>query len=112
MEISEAQYWINVYGIVFSILVISLSINFTFFIRDKITRILSIIVCTALITRVINKVFSMAYIGLMEQDPFLTFIFKGVDKNIFAGVTPFCISVIAFILLIFRVLYKRKKAGY
>ena len=79
LELSEAQYWINVYGIIFSILVISLSINFTFFIKDKINRFLSILICTAIITRIINRVFAISYIGLMEQEPLLTFIFKGTD---------------------------------
>lgn len=109
LELSEAQYWINVYGIIFSILVISLSINFTFFINDKINRFLSILICTAIITRIINRVFAISYIGLMEQEPLLTFIFKGTDKNIFSGMIPFCISLIALIILIGRLIYNRRK---
>ncbi|MFW1737236.1 hypothetical protein ACG94V_20710 [Acinetobacter sp. ULE_I001] len=109
LELSEAQYWINVYGIIFSILVISLSINFTFFINDKINRFLSILICTAIITRIINRVFAISYIGLMEQEPLLTFIFKGTDKNIFSGMIPFGISLIALIILIGRLIYNRRK---
>ncbi|MDN5648617.1 hypothetical protein [Acinetobacter guillouiae] len=109
LELSEAQYWINVYGIIFSILVISLSINFTFFIKDKINRFLSILICTAIITRIINRVFAISYIGLMEQEPLLTFIFKGTDKNIFSGMIPFGISLIALIILIGRLIYNRRK---
>ncbi|WP_336954081.1 hypothetical protein [Acinetobacter sp. AS167] len=109
LELSEVQYWINVYGIIFSILVISLSINFTFFIKDKINRFLSILICTAIITRIINRVFAISYIGLMEQEPLLTFIFKGTDKNIFSGMIPFGISLIALIILIGRLIYNRRK---
>lgn len=109
LELSEVQYWINVYGIIFSILVISLSINFTFFINDKINRFLSILICTAIITRIINRVFAISYIGLMEQEPLLTFIFKGTDKNIFSGMIPFGISLIALIILIGRLIYNRRK---
>lgn len=109
LESSELQHWINVYGIIFSMLVLSLSANFTFFIKDKINRILAVIVCTAIITRVLNHVFAISYIGLMEQDPLLTFIFKGTDKNIFSGIIPFFVSLIALILLIGRLIYGRKK---
>lgn len=108
LELSEVEHWINVYGIIFSILVISLSINFTFFIKDKINRLLLILIFTAIITRIINRVFAITYIGLMEQQPLLTFIFKGTDRNIFSGLIPFCISLIALIILIARLIYKRK----
>lgn len=109
LELLEIQYWINVYGIVFSILVLSLSINFTFFIKDKINRVLAILVCTAIITRIINRVYGISYVGVMEQDPMLTFIFKGTDANIFAGMAPFIISVIALVVLITRILYQMKQ---
>lgn len=109
LELSEVEHWINIYGIIFSILVISLSINFTFFIKDKINRLLSILICTAIITRIINRVFAISYIGLMEQQPLLTFIFKGTDRNIFSGLIPFCISLIALIILVGRLIYQRKK---
>lgn len=33
-------YWINVYSVVFSILIISLSLNSIFFIKDKINKFL------------------------------------------------------------------------
>lgn len=109
LELSEIQHWIDVYGIIFSILVISLSINFTFFIKDKINRLLAILIFTAIITRILNRVFAISYIGLMEQQPLLTFIFKGVDKNIFSGIVPFFIALIALIALIIRLIYQRKK---
>lgn len=113
MEVSEAQYWINVYGIVFSILVISLSINVTFFIKDRINRILSVLVATTIFCWILsNKILGLARIGYEQQYPLESFINLGFEKNIWFGIFQFCISVIAFILLIFRVLYKRKKAGY
>lgn len=110
LELSEVQHWINVYGVIFSLLILSLSINLTFFIKDKINRILAILVCTAIITRIINRVFAISYVGLMEQDPLLTFIFKGTDKNIFAGMVPFLVAVLALIVLIVRLfwMYQRK----
>lgn len=108
LELSEVEYWINVYGAIFSILVISLSINLTIFIKDKVNRILAILVCTAIITRIINRIFAMSYLGLMEQNPLLTFIFKGSDQNIFSGMIPFGISSIALILLVLRLIYTRK----
>mgnify|MGYP000234278770 FL=1 len=110
LELSEIQHWINVYGFVFSLLVLSLSINFTFFIKDKINRILAILVCTAIINRVINRVYGIAYVGVMEQDPLLTFIFKGTYASIFAGIIPFFISVVALILLIVRLVYFKNKS--
>ena len=33
----------------------------------------------------------------------------GFEKNIFFGIIPFCISLIALIILIGRLIYKRKK---
>lgn len=108
LELSEIQHWINVYGVVFSLLVLSLSINFTFFIKDKINRVLAILVCTAIITRIINRVYGIAYVGVMEQHPLLTFIFQGTNASIFAGIIPFCISVVALILLIVRLVCVKK----
>lgn len=108
MELSEVEHWINVYGVIFSILVLSLSVNFTFFIKDKINRVLAILVCITIITRIIAHVFAYSYLGLMEQDPLSTFIFKGTDKNIFKGLLPLGISVIAFIILIVRLVHMQK----
>ena len=34
------EYWINVYSVVFSILIISLSLNSILFIKDKINKVL------------------------------------------------------------------------
>ncbi len=106
----EVQHWINVYGVVFSLLVLSLSINFTFFIKDKINRVLAIIVCITIITRIIAHVFDSTYLGLMEQDPLSTFMFKGTDQNIFKGLYQLGITVIAFIALIIRLFNQYRKS--
>ncbi len=89
LDSQEVLHWINIYAVIFSILILSLSINFTFFIKDKINRILSMIVCITVICWIFsNEVF---------------------EKNIFFGIIPFCISLIALIILIGRLIYKRKK---
>lgn len=110
LESQEVLHWINIYAVIFSILILSLAINFTFFIKDKINRILSIIVCITIICWVIsNKVFGLARIGYEQHDLLESFINLGFEKNIFFGFIPFCISLIALIILIARLIYKRKK---
>ena len=110
LDSQEVLHWINVYGFVFSILILSLAINCTFFIKDRINRILSIIVCITIICWIFsNKVFGMARIGYQEQQPLESFIHLGFEKNIFFGIVPFSISLIALIILIGRLIYKRKK---
>lgn len=113
IDSQETLQWINIYAFIFSVLILSLSINVTFFIKDRINRILSVLVATTIFCWIFsNKILGLARIGYEQQYPLESFINLGFEKNIWFGIFPFCISVIAFILLIFRVLYKRKKAGY
>ena len=110
LDSQEVLHWINVYAVIFSILILSLSINFTFFIKDKINRILSITVCITIICWLIsNKVLIGSRLGYEQQYPLESFINLGFEKNIFFGIIPFCISLIALIILIGRLIYKRKK---
>ena len=110
LDSQEVLHWINIYAVIFSILILSLSINFTFFIQDKINRILSMIVCITVICWIFsNEVFALARIGYEQQYPLESFINLGFEKNIFFGIIPFCISLIALIILIGRLIYKRKK---
>lgn len=110
LDSQEVLHWINVYAAIFSILILSLAVNFTFFIKDKVNRILSIIVFVTIICFLLNyNVFGFSRLGYEQQYPLESFINLGFEKNIFFGIVPFCISLIALIILIARLIYKRKK---
>lgn len=110
LDSQAVLHWINVYAFIFSILILSLAINCTFFIKDRINRILSIIVFITIICWVFsNKVFGLARIGYEQQEKLESFINLGFEKNIFFGIVPFCISVVALIILIGRLIYNRRK---
>lgn len=111
LDSQEVLHWINVYAFIFSVLILSLAVNFTFFIKDKIDRILSIIFLISVICWIFSaKVFGSARLGYEQQYPLESFINLGFEKNIFFGIVPFCISIIALIILIVRLIYKRKRS--
>ncbi len=110
IDSQEVLHWINVYAFTFSILILSLAINCTFFIKDKVNRVLSVIVCVTIICFLLNyNVFGYSRLGYEQQYPLESFINLGFEKNIFFGIIPFCISVVALIILIGRLIYNRRK---
>lgn len=110
LDSPEVLHWINVYAVIFSVLILSLAVNCTFFIKDKINRILSIIVFITVICWFFStKVLGSARLGYEQQYPLESFINLGFEKNIFFGIVPFSISVIALVILIIRLIYQRKK---
>lgn len=105
----EMTHWINIYAVIFSVLILSLAINFSWIIKNIINRILLIIVLTGVIRFSLNWfVFPEASLGYTQQEEIASFIYQGFDKNLFSGPIPFCISVIALIILIGRLIYTRK----
>lgn len=109
LDSQEVLHWINVYAFTFSILIFSLAINCTFFIKDKVNRILSIIVFVTIICFLLNyNILGFSRLGYEQQYPLESFINLGFEKNIFFGIVPFSISLIALIILIIRLIYKRK----
>lgn len=103
------EYWINVYSVVFSILIISLSLNSIFFIKDKINKVLSFFVFTGLYSLILSYFFEKSSIGYTQQELLPTFIYKGYNSHIFQGNIYLSITLIIFLFLIIRILSKRKK---
>lgn len=102
------EYWINVYSILFSILIISLSLNSIFFIKDKINKVLSFFVFTGLYSLILSYFFEKSSIGYTQQELLPTFIYKGYNSHIFQGNIYLLITLIIFLFLIIRILSKRK----
>ena len=102
------EYWINVYSAVFSILIISLSLNSIFFIKDKINKVLSFFVFTGLYSLILSYFFEKSSIGYTQQELLPTFIYKGYNSHIFQGNTYLLITLVIFIILIIRLLTNRK----
>ena len=68
------DYWITVYSCIYLILIISLSLNSIFFIKDKINKVLTFFAFTGLYSFILSYFFSYAYIGYIEQEPMARFI--------------------------------------
>jgi len=107
--VENYEYWINVYSVVFSILIISLSLNSIFFIKDRINKVLSFFVFTGLYSLILSYFFEKSSIGYTQQELLPTFIYKGYNAHIFQGNIYLSITLIIFLFLIIRILSKRKK---
>ena len=103
------EYWVNVYSAVFSILIISLSLNSIIFIKDKINKVLSFFVFTGLYSLILSYFFGKAFIGYTQQELLFKFIFEGYRAHIFHGNIYLLITLVLLILLILRLLINRKK---
>ncbi|WP_288497333.1 hypothetical protein [uncultured Acinetobacter sp.] len=99
------EYWVNVYSVVFSILIISLSLNSIFFIKDKINKVLSFFVFTGLYSLILSYFFEKSSIGYTQQEFLPTFIYNGYNSHIFQ---ENIFSLIALAILIIRLLINKK----
>ncbi|SPL69731.1 hypothetical protein [Acinetobacter stercoris] len=107
----DVIHWINVYAVIFSILILSLAINFTFFIKDYINRILTILVLVTVICWVINNyVFGYLSIAAEQQEDLASFIIAGFKGNIFYGLISLITSCFALIALIIRLIIQYSKS--
>ena len=102
------EYWINVYSVVFSILIISLSLNSILFIKDKINKVLSFFIFTGLYSFILSYFFGKAFIDYTQQELLYKFIFEGYMAHLFYGNIYLSITLIMLIVLIIRVYLKRK----
>ena len=100
------EYWVNIYAVVFSVLIASLSINSIFFIKNNISKVLAFISFTGLYSLILSYVFGKAYIGYTQQELIYKFIFEGYRSNIFHGNIYLLVTVVAFMILIWRLIYK------
>lgn len=83
LDSQEVLHWINICAVIFSILILSLSINFTFLLKIKLIN-LSMIVCITVICWIFgNEVFALARIGYEQQYPLESFINLGFEKNMY-----------------------------
>ena len=103
------EYWINVYSVVFSILIISLSLNSILFIKDKINKVLSFFIFTGLYSFILSYFFGKAFIGYTQQELLYKFIFEGYMAHLFYGNIYLSITLIMLIVLIIRVYLKENK---
>ena len=103
------DYWITVFSCIYSILIISLSLNSIFFIKDKINKILAFFAFTGLYSFILSYFFSYAYIGYIEQEPMTRFIYEGFRSYLFFGNIYTVFSVFTLIALLIRLFIKRNK---
>lgn len=110
---SEVEHWTRVYGVIFSILILSLAINLTAFIKNKINRLLSILISTPFFYWIFNnKVFGHIRTDAEQQEPLAVFMISGFDKNIFNGFSTVALSLIAAIILIIRLIIQHRKSKF
>jgi hypothetical protein len=104
----EYNYWVNLYSIIFSVLIASLSLNSITLIKDKFNKILAFFVFAGIYSSVLSYFFIYASIGYMENDFLSKFIYKGYSSNLFFGVFLPLISVLSTITLLVRILIRIK----
>lgn len=101
--------WITVYSCIYSILIITLSLNSIFFIKDKINKVLAFFAFTGLYSFILSYFFSYAYIGYIEQEPMARFIYEGFRSYLFFGNIYIVFSVFIFITLLIRLFINKIK---
>lgn len=101
------EYWINVYSVVFSILIISLSLNSILLLKIKLIKY-SLFIFTGLYSFILSYFFGKAFIGYTQQELLYKFIFEGYMAHLFYGNIYLSITLIMLIVLIIRVYLKRK----
>ena len=103
------DHWINIYSIFFSVAIFSVAFNLSLWVKNIVNRILLVISLTGMIRFSLNWfIFPEASLGYTQQEEIASFIYQGFDRNIFSGPISFSISLIALIILITRLIYKRK----
>ena len=102
------EYWINVYSVVFSILIISLSLNLFFLLKIKLIKYSLFFIFTGLYSFILSYFFGKAFIGYTQQELLYKFIFEGYMAHLFYGNIYLSITLIMLIVLIIRVYLKRK----
>ena len=81
----QFDYWINFYSVIFTLLILSLSINLSFFIKNIWNRILSILVMNGIFSLILDYFFAIPQVGYHEQRIFYVFIYKGYNQNLFGS---------------------------
>ena len=102
------NYWIITYAVVFTLLIVSLSLNSIFFIKDKINKALAFFVFTGIYSFILSYFFEKASIGYTQQELLPKFIYEGYNAHLFKGTIYLAITFIILIILIVRVFLKRK----
>ncbi|KAF1021919.1 MAG: hypothetical protein GAK29_03310 [Acinetobacter bereziniae] len=107
----QYNYWVILYSIIFSVLIASLSLNSTTWIKDKFNKILAFFVFTGLYSLTLSYFFGKAFIGYTQQERLYTFIFDGYRHHLFHGNIYLILTCILFFILTIRLLRKRRAAA-
>ena len=105
----QFDYWINFYSVIFTLLILSLSINLSFFIKNIWNRILSILVMNGIFSLILNYFFAVPQIEYTQQHMFYVFIYKGYNQNLFGGFFTVIIAFIALLILLLRYFLQWRK---
>lgn len=101
------QYWLDYFNILFAVLLVLLSWNTTFWIKDKINRILSFLVLIIIYDLILHKFINInTYELATGDDKVLEFIYFSFAKNIIAKDEILYLSMISFIVLVIRLGYQ------
>lgn len=104
---NEYQYWLDYFHILFGILIILLSWNSTFWIKDKINRILSFFPLLIFYHMLLSDFIKIdTYELATGNDPVLAFIFSSFTNNIIAKDPILYLSFITLGILILRLAYQ------
>jgi hypothetical protein len=107
----QYNYWVTLYSIIFSVLIVSLSLNSITLIKDKFNKILGFFVFKGLYSFILSYFFGKAFIGYTQQERLYKFIFDGYRNHLFHGNIYLILTCILFFILIIRLLSTRRVAA-
>ncbi|RSZ27171.1 hypothetical protein NDM229_014835 [Acinetobacter bereziniae] len=104
----EYNYWVSLYSIIFTLLIISISLNSIIFFKGKINKILAFFVFTGIYSLILSYFFGKAFIGYAQQELLYKFIFDGYRHQLFHGNIYLILTCAILIILIIRLLIMKK----
>lgn len=101
------QYWLDYFNILFAVLLVLLSWNTTFWIKDKINRILSFLVLIIIYDLILHKFLKIdTYELATKNDQVLEFIYLSFIQHTLAKDSMLYLSMLSFFILIIRIAYQ------
>lgn len=104
---NEYQYWLNYFHILFAVFLVLLSWNSTFWIKDKINRILSFLSLIVIYDLILHKLLNInTYELATTNDQVLEFIYLSMVQHILAKDSILYLCLCSFVALILRLAYQ------
>ncbi len=82
----EYNYWVSLYSIIFSVLIASLSLNSTTWIKDKFNKILAFFVFTGLYSFILSYFLAKPLLVILNKNDYINLFLMAIDITYFMAI--------------------------